>query len=79
MSVTFVIQRASRSTEPPCDSAKEIGGDLARSKTPKWLVTIESLEELLDLVDGEGGLVLYPEALSDGPHRQATIYDGYIE
>ena len=67
----FEITRASRdSSKAPCSEA-HTDGTLDEWGAKKWLIEINTFEELMDFVDKYGDIVL--------GKRDIIIYDSYIE
>ena len=65
----FKIDRIGNSIELPCANAKETNDG--------HKVNINTLQELLDIVEAEGKIIVLPKWR--GNAYEIIIYDGYIE
>lgn len=83
--MVFEIDRASKwgdyVNEPPCDKAykteiTQTNGWNETKTVKRYVVNIDTLEELMQFVEIEGKIVVYP-ARNATP--QITIYDDWIE
>lgn len=76
----FLITRTSSSgfnPQKPCKGAKkkELGSLLSRRLVERWAIEINTLEELLQLIDKEGTSIIFKSS----KYREIEIYDGYRE
>ncbi len=83
----FRIERSSRET-PPVEGAEKVEApnktiDGKDNPLEIWVVEVESLDELLELVDDEGDVIVgrsvYESDTYGGPEYDLEIYDDYRE
>lgn len=48
-------------------------------KETKWVIEINSLNQLLDFMNKYGKIVIYPQAYGIDNYQEITIYDDWIE
>ncbi len=76
----FLIIRTSSSgfdPQKPCEGAKkkELRYPSSKKVIERWAIEINTLEELLELIDKEGTSIIFESS----KYREIEIYDGYRE
>lgn len=79
---TFKVSRTSDwcGSRPPVPAAILIGQNPNPSFPQQfWMIEVNSLEELLSLVDSHGELIISPAYPEDDQDYRLEVYDGYRE
>ena len=75
----FIISRASQwRNEQPCEEAKEeefVYGDIILKR---WVIEINSLDEIMNFKSKYGDIVIRDSGFDDGI-QEIVIYDDYLE